>query len=137
MEYAEELLAKIGLEPERVRMFNVSSAMAGQFVSLGERDDRTHIQARPQPSQKNPNSQEEKEAAKTICYPNRSKIFRDMITLKDGVSVLLRPMNRDDREGLIGLFSPVSDEDLRYLRDNVRDPAVDRRLVHKPGLHAE
>jgi F420-non-reducing hydrogenase iron-sulfur subunit len=26
------LLKQIGLEPERVRMFNLSSAMAGQFV---------------------------------------------------------------------------------------------------------
>ena len=28
----QELLEQIGLEPERVRMFNMSSAMAGQFV---------------------------------------------------------------------------------------------------------
>jgi coenzyme F420-reducing hydrogenase delta subunit len=27
------LLKEIGLEPERVRMFNLSSAMAGQFVT--------------------------------------------------------------------------------------------------------
>jgi len=29
----QEILAQIGLEPERVQMFNMSSAMAGQFVS--------------------------------------------------------------------------------------------------------
>jgi coenzyme F420-reducing hydrogenase delta subunit len=28
----QELLEEIGLEPERVRMFNLSSAMAGQFA---------------------------------------------------------------------------------------------------------
>lgn len=28
-----ELLARIGLEPERVRMFNMSAAMANQFVA--------------------------------------------------------------------------------------------------------
>jgi F420-non-reducing hydrogenase iron-sulfur subunit len=28
----KDLLKNIGLEPERVRMFNLSSAMAGQFV---------------------------------------------------------------------------------------------------------
>ena len=28
----QELLAQIGLEPERVRMFNMSSAMAGEFA---------------------------------------------------------------------------------------------------------
>jgi coenzyme F420-reducing hydrogenase delta subunit len=30
----QELLAQIGLEPERVRMFNLSSAMAGRFVEI-------------------------------------------------------------------------------------------------------
>jgi len=29
----QELLEQVGLEPERVQMFNMSSAMAGQFVS--------------------------------------------------------------------------------------------------------
>jgi len=29
----QELLGQIGLEPERVRMFNLSSAMAGQFAA--------------------------------------------------------------------------------------------------------
>ncbi|UCC55044.1 MAG: hydrogenase iron-sulfur subunit [Anaerolineaceae bacterium] len=29
----KELLQQIGLEPDRVRMFNISSAMAGQFAS--------------------------------------------------------------------------------------------------------
>jgi F420-non-reducing hydrogenase iron-sulfur subunit len=28
----QHLLGQIGLEPERVRMFNLSAAMAGQFV---------------------------------------------------------------------------------------------------------
>jgi F420-non-reducing hydrogenase iron-sulfur subunit len=28
----QHLLEQIGLEPERVRMFNMSAAMAGQFV---------------------------------------------------------------------------------------------------------
>lgn len=30
----QELLKEIGLEPERVQMFHMSSAMAGQFVSF-------------------------------------------------------------------------------------------------------
>lgn len=33
MKRVQELLEQIGLEPERVQMFNMSSAMAGQFVS--------------------------------------------------------------------------------------------------------
>lgn len=32
MEYLKHLLTEIGLEPERVRMFNLSAAMAGAFV---------------------------------------------------------------------------------------------------------
>lgn len=30
----QELLAQIGLEPERIRMFNLSSAMAGRFAEI-------------------------------------------------------------------------------------------------------
>jgi len=47
--------------------------------------------------------------------------YRKIVTLKDGVNVLLRPMTRDNAQELIDLFSPVTDEDLRYLRHNVRD----------------
>jgi len=50
--------------------------------------------------------------------------YRQLVTLRDGINVLLRPMTPADRQALIGLFSPISDEDLRYLHDNVRDPAV-------------
>lgn len=32
----KDLLVQIGLEPERVHMFNMSSAMAGQFVAATE-----------------------------------------------------------------------------------------------------
>jgi len=36
VERVQELLAQIGLQPERVRMVNMSSAMGGQFVSLAK-----------------------------------------------------------------------------------------------------
>lgn len=52
--------------------------------------------------------------------------YRQLARLKDGVNVLLRPMTPDDEQALIDLFSPISDEDLRYLHDNVRDPEVVR-----------
>ena len=32
MTHVQDVLKNIGLEPERVRMFNLSSAMAGQFA---------------------------------------------------------------------------------------------------------
>jgi F420-non-reducing hydrogenase iron-sulfur subunit len=33
----KEILAQIGLEPERVEMFNMSAAMAGEFVEATEK----------------------------------------------------------------------------------------------------
>jgi F420-non-reducing hydrogenase iron-sulfur subunit len=33
VEYIQDLLAQIGLKPERVQMFNMSAAMAGEFVA--------------------------------------------------------------------------------------------------------
>lgn len=49
---------------------------------------------------------------------------REVVTLKDGVRVLMRPMIREDRQHLIEFFSSVGDDDLRYLRHNVRDQAL-------------
>ena len=34
VERAQELLSQIGLQPERVQMFNMSSAMAGKFATV-------------------------------------------------------------------------------------------------------
>jgi RimJ/RimL family protein N-acetyltransferase len=55
--------------------------------------------------------------------------FRQLITLKDGGRVLLRPLTQDDRQSLIDLFASTSEEDLRYTRHNVKDPAVVNRWV--------
>jgi L-amino acid N-acyltransferase YncA len=49
---------------------------------------------------------------------------REVVTLKDGVRVLLRPMLREDRQRLIEFFSAVGDDDLRFMRHNVRDQAL-------------
>ena len=46
---------------------------------------------------------------------------REVVTLKDGVRVLLRPMVKEDRQHLIEFFNAVGDDDLRYMRHNVRD----------------
>jgi L-amino acid N-acyltransferase YncA len=56
--------------------------------------------------------------------PDQIKTFREMVTLKDGVHVLLRPMVKEDRVHLDELYLNASDEDLRYLRDNVKDAGV-------------
>ena len=51
-------------------------------------------------------------------------IFRQVVTLRDGARVLLRPLTPDDRQALLGLFLPVSKDELRFIRHNVSDPAV-------------
>ncbi len=56
--------------------------------------------------------------------PDQIKTFREMVTLKDGVHVLLRPMVKEDRAHLDELYLAISDDDLRYLRDNVKDAAI-------------
>jgi acetyltransferase len=48
-------------------------------------------------------------------------IYRQIFTLKDGARILLRPLAPDDRQALIDFFQPVSPDDLRYMRHNVKD----------------
>ena len=50
--------------------------------------------------------------------------FRRIANLADGTRVLLRPLQPGDRAGLSVLFSTVPQEDLRFLRQDVTDPAV-------------
>lgn len=56
--------------------------------------------------------------------PDQIKTFREMITLKDGTYVLLRPMGKEDRPHLDELFLRAGEDDLRYLRHDIRDPKV-------------
>jgi len=56
--------------------------------------------------------------------PEEIKNYREFVTLKDGANILLRPMVAEDEAALMEMFSQVSDEDLRYLRDDLRDPSV-------------
>jgi RimJ/RimL family protein N-acetyltransferase len=51
-------------------------------------------------------------------------IYRQVFTLKDGARILLRPLTSDDRQALLDLFLPVSADDQRYMRHNVKDPQV-------------
>ena len=51
-------------------------------------------------------------------------IYRQLVTLRDGARVLLRPLVTEDRQALIDLFTPLAPEELRYFRTNVSDPAV-------------
>jgi RimJ/RimL family protein N-acetyltransferase len=56
--------------------------------------------------------------------PEQIKNFREMVTLKDGAYVLLRPMNGSDEKHLFEFYSAVSEDDMRYFRHYVKDPAV-------------
>jgi L-amino acid N-acyltransferase YncA len=49
---------------------------------------------------------------------------RDVVTLRDGVRVLLRPMVREDQDKLLEFYSSVGDEDMRNFRHHVKDPAL-------------
>jgi RimJ/RimL family protein N-acetyltransferase len=65
--------------------------------------------------------------------PEQIKNFREMVTLKDGTYVLLRPMNGDDEKHLLEFYSAVSDEDMRYFRHYVKDP----NIVHNWSEHLD
>lgn len=54
--------------------------------------------------------------------PEQLKNFREMVTLKDGVYILLRPMVAEDEAHLIEFYSAVGADDLRYFRHYVREP---------------
>jgi len=56
--------------------------------------------------------------------PEQIKNFREMVTLKDGDYVLLRPMVREDGSRLLEFYSAEGESDLRYLRQDVKNPAV-------------
>lgn len=51
-------------------------------------------------------------------------IYRQLVTLRDGARVLLRPLTSSDRQALIDLFSVITEEEQRYFRTNVKAPDV-------------
>ncbi|MDP1544559.1 MAG: GNAT family N-acetyltransferase [Anaerolineales bacterium] len=59
--------------------------------------------------------------------PEQLKNFREMVTLKDGAYVLLRPMTADDEKCLQEFYSAVSEDDMRYFRHYVKDSS----LIHE------
>jgi len=50
--------------------------------------------------------------------------YRKVKTLPTGVRLLLRPLTKEDKQGLVDLFARASKEDLEYFRDDAGDPAV-------------
>jgi RimJ/RimL family protein N-acetyltransferase len=58
--------------------------------------------------------------------------FRQVVTLRDGARVLLRPLVPDDRQALVDFFVPVPMEERRYMRHNINDPAVVASWAENP-----
>jgi RimJ/RimL family protein N-acetyltransferase len=50
--------------------------------------------------------------------------YRYVKTLPNGKRLLLRPLNKNDKEGFMGLFSRASKQDLEYFRSDAGDPEV-------------
>jgi RimJ/RimL family protein N-acetyltransferase len=63
--------------------------------------------------------------------PEQIKNFREMVTLKDGTYVLLRPLILDDEKILSEFYSSVNDDDMHYFRHNVKDPTVVHNWVEQ------
>jgi RimJ/RimL family protein N-acetyltransferase len=51
-------------------------------------------------------------------------IFRQVVTLRDGARVLIRPLTPDDKQALLDLFLPVAQEERRFMRHNINDPEI-------------
>ena len=51
-------------------------------------------------------------------------LYRQLITLADGMRVCLRPLTSRDRDALIALFATLPLEETRYFRSNVADPEL-------------
>ena len=52
--------------------------------------------------------------------------FRQVVTLRDGTRILLRPLARTDCQALLDLYSMASPEERLLMRHDVRDPSVVR-----------
>jgi len=47
--------------------------------------------------------------------------YRQIVTLTDGTRVLLRPLVKEDKQGLVALFDPIGEDDLKLMRNDVRN----------------
>ena len=50
--------------------------------------------------------------------------YRKVKPLASGSRVLLRPLAKEDKQGLVDLFARASQQDLEYFRDDAGNPAV-------------
>ena len=57
--------------------------------------------------------------------------FPKPVKLDDGTRVILRPLIPQDESALVEFFKDMPEEDILYLRDDVKNPEV----IKTPGLH--
>ena len=51
-------------------------------------------------------------------------LYRRLITLQNGMRVLLRPLIPKDRDALVALFTTLPAEEISYFRSAVANPAL-------------
>lgn len=56
-------------------------------------------------------------------------VYRKFVNDNNGKRILLRPLLEEDHKRLFDLFGGAQDEDLRFLKDDVRDPLVVERWI--------
>jgi L-amino acid N-acyltransferase YncA len=50
--------------------------------------------------------------------------YRRLVTLNDGLRVLIRPLTKADKEQLLKLFAEAPQDDLNYFRSDASDPVM-------------
>jgi L-amino acid N-acyltransferase YncA len=55
--------------------------------------------------------------------------YRQIVTLNDGTRVLFRPLMSEDKHALVALFEHIGPDDLKLMRNNVRDTEVVKSWV--------
>lgn len=58
--------------------------------------------------------------------------YRHLITLPDGLRVLLRPLTPKDRDALVALFATLPPSETQYFRSNITDHQVVAAWAEKP-----
>ncbi len=56
-------------------------------------------------------------------------VYRKFITLNNGKRVLVRPLLAEDQKRLYDLFAEASDDDTRFLKDEVKKPETVERWI--------
>ncbi len=59
-------------------------------------------------------------------------LYRQLITLPDGIRVCLRPLTPKDRDALIALFANLPPEETQYFRSKIADPSLVAAWAENP-----